>query len=98
MWVQKGTTFAFGAIVLLQRFLLLLFQVALTLLVILINSYKKIEQFNFQLFPIIFIAVVACKIEWHCNSRVIQQKFRDEDIPMEWNKDNAMATLDVAKY
>ena len=65
-------------------------------MVILINSYKKIEQFNFQLFPIIFIAVVACKIEWHCNSRVIQQKFRDEDIPMEWNKDNAMATLDVA--
>ena len=82
MWVQKGkgTTFAFGAIVLLQRFLLLLFQVALTFLVILINSYKKIEQFNFQLFPLIFIAVVACKIEWHCNSRVIQQKFRDEDI------------------
>ena len=26
----------------------------------------------------------------------IAQKFRDEDIPMEWNKDNAMATLDVA--
>ena len=45
---------------------------------------------------IIFIAVVACKIEWHCNLRVIQQKFRDEDIPMEWNKDNATATLDVA--
>ena len=65
-------------------------------MVILINSYKKIEQLNFQLFPIIFIAVVAYKIEWHCNLRVIQQKFRDEDIPMEWNKDNAMATLDVA--
>ena len=88
MWVQKGkkkkgTTFAFAAIDLLQRFLLLLFQVALTFLVILINSYKKIEQFNFQLFPLTFIAVVACKIEWHCNLRVIQQKFRDEDIPME---------------
>ena len=75
VWVQKkkGTTFAFGAIVLLQRFLLLLFQVALTLLVILTNSYKKIEQFNFQLFPIIFIAVVACKIEWHCNSTKISR-------------------------
>ena len=72
-----------GTIVLLQRFFLLLFQVALTFLVILINSYKKIEQLNFQLFPIIFIAVVACKIEWHCNLRVIQQKFRDDDIPME---------------
>ena len=44
--------------------------ISLTLLVILINSYKKIEQLNFQLFPIIFIAVVACKIEWHCNLRV----------------------------
>ena len=51
VWVQgkKGTTFAFGVIVLLQRFLLLLFQVALTLLVILISSYKKIEQFNFSI-------------------------------------------------
>ena len=44
VWVQKkkkkGTTFAFGAIVLLQRFLLLLFEVALTLLVILVNLRK----------------------------------------------------------
>ena len=54
VWVQegkKGTTFAFGAIVLLQRFLLLLFQVALTFLVILINSYKKLNNSIFNYFP-----------------------------------------------
>ena len=51
VWVQKGKTFAFGALVLLQRFLLLLFQVALTLLVILINSYKKLNNSIFNYFP-----------------------------------------------
>ena len=45
VWVQKGkkkkgTTFAFAAIDLLQRFLLLLFQVALILLVILIILFS----------------------------------------------------------
>ena len=52
VWVQKkkkkkGTTFAFGAIFLLQRFLLLLFEVALTLLVILVNLRKVFSQ-NFH--------------------------------------------------